>query len=200
MKKTKNLWKKLIKICIFTFIFCIIWIISINIYINTYSKNKIFHLYNISSAETWIILWASVRNDWILSDALRDRVLTAIELIKKDKIKKIFISWSTEWDYNEPDAIKNYLVKNGINSTKISLDYHWDDTFLSMKHAQEIFNIKNAIVITQKFHLPRSIFLCNKMQMTCSWVISDKQKYIKEKYFKFREFFANIKVIYNLYF
>ncbi len=70
------------------------------------------------------------------------------------------------------------------------MDHAGFTTYESVYRAKEIFEVKSLIVITQKFHLPRAIFICNQFGVQAEGIIADRQRYRGEIYYELREYFA----------
>ena len=82
------------------------------------------------------------------------------------KIKYLIISGdNSRKDYNEPQSMKDDLVKNGIDSNLIFLDYAGFRTFDSMVRLREIFGQQQVTVISQQFHNERAIFIAQKQNI-----------------------------------
>lgn len=92
------------------------------------------------------------------------RITAATELMKKGKISCLIISGdNSRKTYDEPSDMKLELIKNGIDSTKIHLDYAGFRTFDSMVRAKEIFGQDELLIISQKFHNERALFIAEKL-------------------------------------
>lgn len=94
---------------------------------------------------------------------LRDRVQTAVQLYQLGKVNKLLMSGDNRVvDYNEPEAMRQYaLGLDGIPDEDIVLDYAGRRTYDTCYRASAIFQVNSAVLVTQDFHLPRAIFLCN---------------------------------------
>ena len=91
-----------------------------------------------------------------------NRIAAAVELIKAGKIKYLVISGdNSRNDYNEPQQMKEDLIQQGIDSTKLYLDYAGFRTFDSMIRLKEIFGQKKVTVISQPFHNERAIYIAS---------------------------------------
>ena len=91
------------------------------------------------------------------------RIEAAAQLIKAKKIKYIIASGDNSREtYDEPTQMKQDLIKQGIDSTCIFLDFAGFRTFDSMIRAKEIFGQDSLTVISQKFHNQRSLFIASK--------------------------------------
>jgi SanA protein len=94
------------------------------------------------------------------------RIEAAKALMNAGKIKYLIISGdNSRKDYNEPQSMKDDLVKNGIDSNLIFLDYAGFRTFDSMVRLREIFGQQQVTVISQQFHNERAIFIAQKQNI-----------------------------------
>ncbi|MES1181178.1 MAG: ElyC/SanA/YdcF family protein, partial [Flavobacterium sp.] len=73
------------------------------------------------------------------------------------------------------------------------LDHAGFDTYNSMVRAKEIFNVKDAVVVTQAFHLSRAVYIARSKGLEATGIASDKHTYRSIGYLKFRESIANVK-------
>lgn len=165
----------------------------INVQVGSYSKNKIYKTIEEvpNDSQIAIILGARVWNDGSLSHALLDRVETGVELYKAGKVKKLLMSGDNPTaEYDEPTAMKKHAMQQGIPESDIVLDFAGRRTYDTCYRAKEIFEVKKAILVSQEFHLPRSIYLCQNMQIESSGIIANRRQYLGEDYWAFREFFS----------
>jgi SanA protein len=124
------------------------------------------------------VLGAGVKPDGKLSDMLADRVKTGVELYKHGKVDKLLMTGDHgRVSYDEVNAMRKFAEARGVPTEDIFMDHAGFCTYDSMYRAKAIFQVDSAIVITQKFHLPRSIFLARSMGIEASGVTADKQKY-----------------------
>lgn len=92
-----------------------------------------------------------------------NRIQAALNLIQDHKIKYLIISGdNSRNDYNEPEMMKADLVKAGIDSTIIYLDYAGFRTFDSVKRLKEIFGQDSVTIISQQFHNERAIYIASR--------------------------------------
>lgn len=128
--------------------------------------------------ETGIVLGAKVYTDGRLSGVVQDRADTAVNLYQRQKIRKILVSGDHgQKTYDEVNAIKDYLLSQGIPKTDIFLDHAGFDTYDSIYRAKAIFQIHSAVIITQDFHLPRAVFIAQKLGLPAVGVSADIQNY-----------------------
>ena len=124
-----------------------------------------------------------------------NRIDAAEQLYKSGKIKYILISGDNSTkDYSEPEDMQAELLKRGIPADKIVLDFAGFRTLDSVVRAKEIFGQNSFIIISQKFHNERAIFLAQNYGIKAYGFNSkDVNKYFGFKT-KLREYFARVKV------
>lgn len=128
-----------------------------------------------------------------LSDILRDRVDTGIELYKAEKISVLVMSGSQK----EVKAMKDYAIKNAVPEEAVIEDITGLNTMASVKNAAELQ--RSLIIVTQKYHLPRALFIANTQGIDVVGMTADKHEYIKIEEFKNREVLATSKAILEIF-
>jgi SanA protein len=127
------------------------------------------------------------------------RVEAASKLYQSGKIKYILISGDNGREsYNEPQDMKDELIKSGVPDSVIYLDYAGFRTFDSVVRAKEIFGQERFIVISQKFHNERAVFIARKLGISAFGYNAQDVTSYKGFKTKFREFFARAKVYVDL--
>ena len=124
------------------------------------------------------------------------RIEAATKLLKSGKIQILIISGDNgSTYYNEPIDMKKALILNGIDSTKLYLDCAGFRTFDSMVRVKEIFGQKEVLVISQKFHNERAIYIAKQIGLNAiGFNAKDVTMYYGIKT-SFREKLARVKVI-----
>lgn len=153
----------------------------------------------VPSTETVIVMGASVHANGDLSPILKDRVDTAIKLYRNKKVKNFLVTGDhRSEDYNEVSAMANYLEEKGIDKSLIKADHAGLDTYDSMYRAGKLFDVKNAVVVTQAFHLPRALFIANHLELNYIGFKADQRAYQTEYRLKQREKLANFKALWEV--
>ena len=130
-----------------------------------------------------------------------NRIDAAVELFESGKIKYIIVSGDNgEKDYNEPQDMREELVKKGIPDSVIFLDYAGFRTLDSVIIAREIFGQKTFIIISQKFHNERAVYLARKNGIEAYGYNAKEVEPMQGVKTKVREFFARDKVFVDLLF
>ncbi len=162
-----------------------------------------YHIYtsvdNAYPYDIGIVFGAGVRPDKTPSPMLEDRLRASIDLYNEGKIKTILVSGdNSEEHYNEPQAMYEYLVKNDIPAEDIERDFAGRRTYDTCYRAKEIFGVDQAILITQGYHLPRALYLCNTLGITSAGYSATMRKYANEDYYKLREVLALYKSVLDI--
>ena len=120
-----------------------------------------------------LVLGASVRAGEP-NRVLQERLDTAALLYHEGKVQKLILSGDNRTvDYNEPEAMKRYLLNKEIPERDLILDYAGRRTYDSCYRARDVFDVSSAIIITQDFHLPRAVYLCNALGVDAVGVAAD---------------------------
>lgn len=121
-----------------------------------------------------LVLGAGIKPDGSLSNILHERVLVAAELYFAGASQRILVSGdNSRKDYNEPDAMKDYLTGRGIDEKVVFADYAGFDTYDSVYRAKEIFRAKKIIIVTQDFHISRAVFIARALGLEAYGVACD---------------------------
>lgn len=164
-----------------------------NLQVKSYSDGKIYDSVEAApnDSQVAIVLGARVWGDGSLSHALLDRVTTGVELYKAGKVKKLLMSGDNPThEYDEPTAMKAEAVRQGVPESDIVLDFAGRRTYDTCWRAKEIFEVKKAILVSQEFHLARSIYLCQNMQIDSTGIKANRRRYLGERRWAVREFFS----------
>jgi SanA protein len=129
-----------------------------------YSWTRIYTVNNTPTERVAIVFGAGLTRGGYPTAVLRDRVETAAQLYFAGKVEKLLMSGDNRSDnYNEPGAMSQYALSLGIPADAIVLDYAGRRTYDTCYRAKAIFGLNSALLVTQQFHLPRALFLCNAL-------------------------------------
>jgi SanA protein len=139
---------------------------------------SIYSVADAPSQRVGIVFGARVYPSGRLSGMLRDRVETGVALYQAGKVEKLLMTGdNSRADYNEPDAMKAHAVSLGVPAADIQVDYGGRRTYDSCYRARDIFQVSSAILVTQGFHLPRALYLCDQLGLPAVGVASDISRY-----------------------
>jgi SanA protein len=139
-----------------------------------------------------LVLGAGLWADGSLTPVLADRVATAADLYDAGIVRKLLFSGDNRFvDYNEPRAMLEYAVRLGVPQGDIVLDYAGRRTYDSCYRARRIFGVDRAIVVTQRFHAPRALYLCRALRLDAVAVVADRRDYTMRRFaWETREYLA----------
>lgn len=141
-----------------------------------------------------IVFGAGIRTDGQLSPMLRDRMDAAIRLYQSGTVRKILVSGdNSAANYNEPGRMYDYAVARGIPPEAVTRDYAGRRTYDTCYRAAEIFGVKEAVLVTQRFHLPRALFTCRSFGIDAEGVAADPRIYLSNGYYRLRDAFATVR-------
>jgi len=129
------------------------------------------------------------------------RIRAAVALWKAGKVDAIVVSGDNASKYyNETVRMQKDLIKRGVPKKYIALDYAGFRTLDSVVRAEALFDLKEYIIISQKFHLERAIFLAReKGQDVIGFTAKDIPGTKAARKMAFREYFARVKAFLDVY-
>lgn len=167
-----------------------------------YARSRQFSPSAAAAERLAIVFGAGLWRDGTPTPVLRDRVATAASLFFAGKVEKILMSgdnWVVE--YNEPAAMREYAISLGVPDEAIVLDYAGRRTYDTCYRAREIFGVKRAILVTQNFHMPRALYLCNHLGVSAIGVEADGRIYRRRSlfYWNLRELPATLVALWEVH-
>ena len=138
-----------------------------------------------------IVFGAGVFPNGRPTPVLYDRVATAADLYHAGVVQKLLMTGDNqETSYNEPEAMRQTAIDLGVPDCDIVLDYAGRRTYDSCYRAHYIFDVKNAVLVTQNFHLARALFLGDAFGIRCIGVAADRRDYQHATAWELREYLA----------
>lgn len=167
-----------------------------------HALGRVYQVGDAPTRRVAIAFGAGLWRDGSPTPVLRDRVATAAELYFAGKVEKLLMSGDNSYvEYNEPQAMKDYALELGVPEEDIVLDYAGRRTYDTCYRARDIFGINSAILVTQDFHLPRALFLCNTLGVQAVGVSADMRTYRQRSqfYWNLREVPATVVAVWDVY-
>ncbi len=201
--------KKVIKIVIILAIIAAIGVFGLSVYVTHSTKSQIVTSYSSDSyefsdeelseleaiePECILVLGCSVYSNGDPSPMLQDRLDTAIALYQAGVAPKLLLSGDNSIDeYNEPASMYEYAISKGVPEEDIFLDFAGFSTYESVYRAREVFCVTSMIIVTQEYHLYRSIGIANDLDVEALGVSADQEIYSGQAYREAREILARAK-------
>lgn len=165
------------------------------------SDGRIRSLTSVPKKPVAIVFGAAVYANGTPLPYLQTRLDLAYDLFSAKKVRAILVSGDNrQANYNEPDSMRNYLIKRGVPESKVVADYAGVDTYATCVRANKIFGVTEAILTTQTYHLPRAIATC-RMVGVDAWGVGDDtgSQHLQEwQENSAREWPANVKMAIDL--
>ncbi|MCJ7825856.1 MAG: YdcF family protein [Anaerolineales bacterium] len=176
-------FKVLLWVCIAIFLLGLPrWILS------TYYADRIHSPEEARIMPTAIVFGAGLRSDGHPTTVLADRVSTAVSLYQQGKVKTLLMSGSSNASgYGEAAAMLEFAMQLGVPEDAILIDSEGDRTYLTCTHAKEIFGVEQALLVTQRFHLPRALILCDALSIESEGIAADLRHYSAQSIWTARE-------------
>ena len=188
--------EKLLIYGIIIIIIIVMIVLGVNLYVKKSTSKQIIkeeEYKKLSDVDCIIVLGAKVLGDKP-SPMLEDRIKEGIVLYKDNVSEKIIMSGAHDKkDYDEVNTMKKYAIKEGIPSENIFMDHAGFSTYESIYRAKYIFEAKKIVIVTQKYHLYRSLYIANQLGIEAYGVGADPRKYIGATYREIREILARDK-------
>ena len=154
--------------------------VSLSVYMVKATEKNIFTadtFKNDEKADCILILGAGVK-DGKPKPMLRDRLLTGIELYKSGAAEKIIMSGDHgRADYDEVNVMRAFALEQGVKAEDIFLDHAGFSTYDSVYRAKNIFGAENIIIVSQKYHLYRALYIAKKIDVKAAGVSADLNTY-----------------------
>ena len=187
---------KILKILLIIVLISIIITIIINYYIINTSKKRILKeedYSKLNNIDCILILGAGIWSDKP-SPMLQDRLDEGIKLYKKGLSSKIIMSGDHgKEEYDEVNVMKSYAIEKGVPSKDIFMDHAGFSTYESVYRAKEVFEVKKMIIVTQKYHLYRALYIADRLGINAYGVNSNPKKYSGQIFREVREILARNK-------
>ncbi len=168
----------------------LVTLLYIIVYLNT--RQYILEQQTTGHFQFCLVLGAGLEKNGLPSDILMDRVCTAVKLIENRKVDYLIMSGSRRRGYDEPEAMKAAALAAGIPESKVRIDPKGVSTLDSCENINEEYKPDSILIVTQLFHLPRSIYLARRLGIKAFGFPANIYRFSwhKRAFWHVREFFA----------
>lgn len=130
-----------------------------------------------------LVLGAGLWPDGSPTPILADRVATAVDLHRAGVVQTLLFSGDNRFvDYNEPQRMLEYATRLGVPEEAVVLDYAGRRTYDSCYRARVIFGVEQAVVVTQRFHVARALYLCDALGVDAVGIVADRRQYSNQRF------------------
>jgi SanA protein len=197
----KRIIKMLLKTLIILVVLGLLILVIARLVTGIYATPKTFASREIPTRRIAIVFGAGLWRNGTATPVLQDRVQTAANLYLAGKVEKLLLSGDNRFvDYNEPAVMRTLALSLGVPEGAIVLDYAGRRTYDTCYRAKAIFGVTEAILVTQAFHLPRAIYICNHLGVESVGVEADLRIYRKSSvaYWNMRELLATFAALWDV--
>ena len=195
-KEKKKIYRCLLTIsCVMVTGVAILW--GIQRYVK---KQAAEHILSMTEAEQMsdfdciLVLGCKVKENGVPSDMLADRLATGVALQQAGVSAKLLMSGDHgQEEYNEVAVMKQYAIEKGVASEDVFMDHAGFSTYDSVYRAKEIFEAKKVLIVTQKYHLYRALYVAEQLGMEAYGVPADTRTYFGQAKREIREVLARVK-------
>lgn len=140
------------------------WALCSTIYIENSTEKYLFDsLDDLPEKEFALVLGANKNGKSGINPYFLHRIEAATELYLAQKVKKIIVSGDNHVkDYDETTDMANALMARGVPDSVIVRDYAGFRTLDSVIRAKKVFNCSSLIIVSQKFHNQRAVFIAHQ--------------------------------------
>ncbi len=195
--------KKLLKTCAVLFFVLILFVVWVNVHTIIVAKPFIVDSDDVllNDADCILILGALVWKNGKPSHILEDRLLSAIELYDAGFSSKLLMTGDHgQHHYNEVQIMKGYAMARGVVADDIFMDHAGFSTYDSCYRARDVFCAKKIIIVTQKYHLYRAVYIARSLGLDAYGVASDRRIILGQTKRDVREVLARVKAFFALQF
>ncbi len=188
--------KKVIIVILSLVLLSIVGILTVNFYVILSTKDRIISIEEakkLNDIDCILALGAGVYQNKP-RPMLEDRILMGIDLYNNKVAPKIIMSGDHgQEDYDEVNVMKNYAVDAGIDSSDIFMDHAGFSTYDSIYRLKEIFEVDKVVIVTQKYHLYRALYIAKELGIEAYGVSSNLREYPGQFKREIREILARDK-------
>lgn len=161
--------------------------------VQTAYSNQIVTIHKIPvTHKTAVVYGAGLRAVGVPGEVLEDRVLTGLDVYQAGTVEQLVMSGTRSENHDEVQAMVNLAVQEGLSEGVIIKDYDGNSTFDTCKNIALQYPGNGVVLITQKFHLKRALYICNKMGLQAVGIDATKHTYEKNFQYSLREIPASI--------
>jgi SanA protein len=149
---------------------------------------------SVPQAQAAVVFGALVLRDGTLSSVTRDRVDAGVALYKAGRVGKLLISGDHgRTGYDEVNAMRSHALAAGVPPEDIFMDHAGFSTYDTVARARRVFRVESAVLVTQRFHLPRALWLARRCGIDASGFEANQRPYRTGRRMALREAAARVK-------
>ncbi|MFY1827127.1 SanA/YdcF family protein [Myxococcus fulvus] len=138
-------------------------------------EERIVSLADAPVAPVALVFGAGLAPGAVPSPVLAQRLDMAMALWREGKVGSVLVSGDEVKPFHhETRAMRRYLLERGMPAELVLGDEAGLSTYDSCLRARGVFGAKQALLVTQRFHLPRALFIANSVGIDAWGVPADE--------------------------
>lgn len=176
-------------------------IFLINFWVIASTDDQIISLNDVSDSDCILVLGAGVWQNNQPSPMLKDRLDRSVDLFEKGAAPYLLMSGDHgQENYDEVNVMKDYAKDAGIDSNLIYMDHAGFSTYESLYRLKYIFKAQRVMIVTQKYHLYRALYIANALGLDAVGVPAQEINYSGQSVRDLREILARTKDFFSAVF
>lgn len=179
----------------------VLFVAGSTIWVRSGADGMLFTEQTVPASPVALVLGAQVYADGTPSAFLEARLDLARRLLESGKVKVLLVSGDNmHHEYDEPTAMRAWLMAHGVPERKIVRDYAGFDTYDSCARAKRVFGVTRVTVVTQSYHIARAVMVCRHIGLDAVGVGDESVSRFKGPWRSNarREYGACVKVVYDV--
>lgn len=128
------------------------------------------------------------------------RMQAAAELYHSGRVQSLLLSGANPTRYyNEPQRMREALLKQGVPDSALLLDYAGRRTLDSVRRARDVFAAQELIIVSQSYHLYRALFLADADGLQAQGYIAPGPRLRQRWRTEWREMLARVLALLDIY-
>ena len=194
MQKIKNWFLRLLVVLIALAMIGVLLVMLINNRVKSQTKDDILYAMQADMEINAVSLQCGIEDEETPSPMLKDRLDTGIKLYTEGIVPKILLTGDNgQAGHNEIHVMLKYTREAGVPENDIFCDHAGFSTYDSMYRAADIFKVQRAIIVTQKYHEYRALYIAKKLGIEVCGVAAEQDSYFGQSYRELREILARDK-------
>ena len=165
--------KKITILLVLIIILVALMTLFINLHMINSTSDQIVDIYSLKNDHDAIVVLGCKVDENGPSLMLARRLDKGIEVYNKLNTKVILTGDHGRNNYDEVNAMRDYLLEYNVDSKDIFLDHAGFNTYDSIYRAKYIFEAKKVVIVTQKYHMYRALYIANSLGLDAVGVVAD---------------------------
>ena len=176
---------------------CLVAVFAIDAHVRSSVESRIVtadETARLDGIDCIVVLGCGVRPDGQPSDMLADRIAQGVALYEKGASPKLLMSGDhSRSDYDEVNTMRNVAVEAGVPADDVFMDHAGFSTYESMYRARDVFGAKRIVIVSQRYHLYRALYVAERLGLDAYGVSADLRPYAGQEAREVREILARDK-------